>query len=138
MAILTFQKPDKVIMLDSDDFHGTFEFRPLQQGYGITIGNALRRVLLSSLEGFAITSVKIEGVDQEFSSIHGVMEDVTDIILNLKKIRFKNKIENNNAEKDTININGQDAFHAGDMNKFLNFFKCLIRELIQNGTSVKL
>ena len=83
MAILTFQKPDKVIMLDSDEFHGTFEFRPLQQGYGITIGNALRRVLLSSLEGFAITSVKIEGVDQEFSSIHGVMEDVTDIILNL-------------------------------------------------------
>jgi DNA-directed RNA polymerase subunit alpha len=105
-------------MLDSDEFHGTFEFRPLQQGYGITIGNALRRVLLSSLEGFAITSVKIEGVDQEFSSIHGVMEDVTDIILNLKKIRFKNKIENNNAEKATITITGQDVFHAGDMKSF--------------------
>lgn len=140
MAILTFQKPDKVIMLDSDEFHGTFEFRPLQQGYGITIGNALRRVLLSSLEGFAITSVKIEGVDQEFSSIHGVMEDVTDIILNLKKIRFKNKIENNNAEKATITITGQDAFHAGDMNKFLNFFQVLNPEelICRMEPSVKL
>ncbi len=123
MAILTFQKPDKVIMLDSDEFRGVFEFRPLQQGYGITIGNALRRVLTSSLEGFAITSVKIEGVDQEFSSIHGVMEDVTDIILNLKKVRFKNKIENNNAEKATITISGQNSFVAGDMNKYLNFFQ---------------
>ena len=92
MAILTFQKPDKVIMIESDDFHGVFEFRPLQQGFGMTVGNALRRVLLSSLEGFAITSIKIEGVAQEFSSIEGVMEDVTDIVLNLKKIRFKNKI----------------------------------------------
>lgn len=125
MAILTFQKPDKVIMNEADDFHGSFEFRPLQQGYGQTVGNALRRVLLSSLEGFAITSVKIDGVSQEFSSITGVMEDVTDIVLNLKQIRFKNKIENNNSEKARIVIAGQDTFTAGDMNKYLNFFQVL-------------
>jgi len=140
MAILTFQKPDKVIMLEADDFRGVFEFRPLQQGYGITVGNALRRVLLSSLEGFAITSVKIEGVDQEFSSIRGVMDDVTDIVLNLKKIRFKNKIENNNTEKATITISGQDTFTAGDMNKFLNFFQVLNPEevICKMEPSVKL
>ncbi len=125
MAILTFQKPDKVIMVEADDFHGVFEFRPLQQGYGMTIGNALRRVLLSSLEGFAITSIKIEGVSQEFSSIPGVMEDVTDIVLNLKKVRFKNKIEGTNSEKATIVISGQKEFKAGDMNRFLNFFQVL-------------
>lgn len=125
MAILTFQKPDKVIMNEADDFHGSFEFRPLQQGYGQTVGNALRRVLLSSLEGFAITSVKIDGVSQEFSSIPGVMEDVTDIVLNLKQVRFKNKIENNNSEKARIVIAGQDKFTAGDMNRFLNFFQVL-------------
>jgi DNA-directed RNA polymerase subunit alpha len=125
MAILTFQKPDKVIMNEADDFRGSFEFRPLQQGYGQTVGNALRRVLLSSLEGFAITSVKIDGVSQEFSSITGVMEDVTDIVLNLKQIRFKNKIENNNSEKTRIVIAGQDTFTAGDMNKYLNFFQVL-------------
>ncbi|HRR04327.1 MAG TPA: DNA-directed RNA polymerase subunit alpha [Bacteroidales bacterium] len=125
MAILSFQKPDKVIMLESDEFQGKFEFRPLQPGYGLTVGNALRRVLLSSLEGFAITSVKIEGVYHEFSSIHGVMEDVTDIILNLKKVRFKNKIENTDEEKATITIAGQDKFSAGDMNRFLNFFQVL-------------
>lgn len=125
MAILTFQKPDKVIMNEADDFHGSFEFRPLQQGYGQTVGNALRRVLLSSLEGFAITSVKIDGVSQEFSSITGVMEDVTDIVLNLKQVRFKNKIENNNSEKARIVIAGQDKFTAGDMNRFLNFFQVL-------------
>ena len=130
MAILTFQKPDKVIMNEADDFHGIFEFRPLQQGYGVTIGNALRRVLLSSLEGYAITSVKIEGVAQEFSSIAGVMEDVTDIVLNLKQVRFKNKIENNNAEKATIIISGQEQFTAGDMNRFLNFFQVLNPELL--------
>ena len=130
MAILTFQKPDKVIINEADDFHGIFEFRPLQQGYGITIGNALRRVLLSSLEGFAITSIKIEGIAQEFSSIPGVMEDVTDIVLNLKQIRFKNKIENNNSEKATIVITGQEQFTAGDMNKFLNFFQVLNPELL--------
>ena len=125
MAILTFQKPDKVIMNEADDFHGIFEFRPLQQGYGVTIGNALRRVLLSSLEGYAITSVKIEGVSQEFSSIAGVMEDVIDIVLNLKQVRFKNKIENNNSEKATIVISGQETFMAGDINRFLNFFQVL-------------
>ena len=125
MAILTFQKPDKVIMNEADDFHGIFEFRPLQQGYGVTVGNALRRVLLSSLEGYAITSVKITGVAQQFSSIPGVMEDVIDIVLNLKQVRFKNKIENNNAEKATIVITGQDKFTAGDMNRYLNFFQVL-------------
>lgn len=128
MAILTFQKPDKVIMNEADDFHGLFEFRPLQQGYGVTIGNALRRVLLSSLEGYAITSLKIQGVSQEFSSIPGVMEDVIDIVLNLKQIRFKNKVENNNAEKATIVISGQETFKAGDMNRFLNFFQVLNTE----------
>lgn len=130
MAILTFQKPDKVIMNEADEFHGIFEFRPLQQGYGMTIGNALRRVLLSSLEGFAITSVKIEGVAQEFSSISGVMEDVTDIVLNLKQIRFKNKVENTNSEKAVITICGQNEFKAGDMNHFLNFFQVLNPELL--------
>ena len=93
MAILAFQKPDKVVMLQEDAFFGKFEFRPLEPGYGITIGNALRRILLSSLEGFAITSVKIEGVDHEFSTIPGVIEDVTGIILNLKKVRFKRIVE---------------------------------------------
>ncbi len=130
MAILTFQKPDKVIMNEADDFHGVFEFRPLQQGYGVTIGNALRRVLLSSLEGFAITSIKIEGVAQEFSSIPGVMEDVTDMVLNLKQVRLKNKIENNNSEKVTVVISGQETFKAGDMNRFLNFFQVLNPELL--------
>ena len=128
MAILTFQKPDKVIMNEADDFRGLFEFRPLQQGYGVTIGNALRRVLLSSLEGYAITSLKIQGVSQEFSSIPGVMEDVIDIVLNLKQIRFKNKVENNNSEKATIVISGQETFKAGDMNRFLNFFQVLNTE----------
>ena len=130
MAILTFQKPDKVIMLESDDSHGIFEFRPLQQGYGNTIGNALRRVLLSSLEGFAITSLKIDGVSQEFSSISGVIEDVTDIVLNLKQIRFKNKIDSQFSEKATITINGQEEFKAGDLNKFLNAFQVLNPDLL--------
>lgn len=140
MAILTFQKPDKVIMNEADDFHGLFEFRPLQQGFGVTIGNALRRVLLSSLEGYAITSVKIEGVAQEFSSIPGVMEDVTDIVLNLKQVRFKNKIENNNCEKTTIIISEQETFTAGDMNRFLNFFQVLNPEqlICRMDPSVKL
>ena len=93
MAILNFQKPDKVIMIDSTDFEGKFEFRPLEPGYGLTVGNALRRVLLSSLEGFAITSVRMEGVDHEFSTISGVVEDVTEIILNLKQVRFKRQID---------------------------------------------
>ncbi len=130
MAILTFQKPDKVIMLEADNFHGIFEFRPLQQGYGITIGNALRRVLLSSLEGFAITSVKIDGVAQEFSSIQGVIEDVTDIVLNLKQIRFKNQIDSQTSEKATITISGQEEFKAGDLNRFLNTFQVLNPDLL--------
>lgn len=140
MAILTFQQPDKVIMNEADDFHGTFEFRPLQQGFGVTVGNALRRVLLSSLEGYAITSVKITGVAQEFSSIPGVMEDVVDIVLNLKQIRFKNKIENNNSETATIVISGQEQFTAGDMNRFLNFFQVLNPEqlICRMEPSVKL
>ena len=104
MAILNFQKPDKVIMIDSSEFEGKFEFRPLEPGYGLTIGNALRRVLLSSLEGFAITSVKIDNIDHEFSTIPGIVEDVTEIILNLKQVRFKRQIEDLDHEKVTIAI----------------------------------
>ncbi len=129
MAILTFQKPDMVIMLEANDKHGFFEFRPLQPGYGITIGNALRRVLLSSLEGYAITSIKIEGVEQEFSTIKGVIEDVTDIVLNLKQVRFKNQIDTVTNEKVVITIGGQEVFKAGDLNKFLNSFQVLNPEL---------
>ncbi len=125
MSILAFQKPDKVIMIGADDFKGTFEFRPLEPGFGITIGNALRRILLSSLEGYAITSVKIEGVEQEFSTIKGIVEDVTEIILNLKKIRFKRQIEEENSEKVQIVIGDQDEFKAGDINKFLSVFQVL-------------
>lgn len=127
-------------MNEADDFHGVFEFRPLQQGFGVTVGNALRRVLLSSLEGYAITSVKIAGVAQEFSSIPGVMEDVVDIVLNLKQVRFKNKIENNNSESATIVISGQEQFTAGDMNRFLNFFQVLNPEqlICRLDPSVKL
>jgi DNA-directed RNA polymerase subunit alpha len=102
MAILNFQKPDKVIMIDSSEFEGKFEFRPLEPGYGLTVGNALRRVLLSSLEGFAITSVKIENIDHEFSTIPGIVEDVTEIILNLKQVRFKRQIEDIENEKVSI------------------------------------
>lgn len=130
MAILTFQKPDKILMTEADEFHGIFEFRPLQQGYGVTVGNALRRVLINSLEGFAITSIKIEGVSNEFSSIPGVMEDVTDIVLNLKQIRFKAKVEDVHAERATITISGKETFEAGDMNRHLNFFQVLNPELL--------
>ncbi|MDD3858642.1 MAG: DNA-directed RNA polymerase subunit alpha [Bacteroidales bacterium] len=130
MAILAFQKPDKVIMLEADDFHGKFEFRPLEPGYGITVGNALRRILLSSLEGFAISSVRIEGVDHEFSTIPGVMEDVTEIILQLKQIRFKQQIEDMNHENVSIVIVGQDEFRAGDIGKFLSGFKILNPDLL--------
>ncbi|HYQ59067.1 MAG TPA: DNA-directed RNA polymerase subunit alpha [Draconibacterium sp.] len=130
MAILAFQKPDKVIMLESDDKFGQFEFRPLEPGYGITIGNALRRILLSSLEGYAITTVKIEGVDHEFSTIKGVIEDVTDIILNLKQVRFKNEVEDFDSEKVSISITGQEEFAAGDINKFMTGFRVLNPELV--------
>lgn len=129
MAILAFQKPEKVIMIEADDSKGIFEFRPLEPGFGITIGNALRRILLSSLEGYAITSVKIEGVDMEFSSIKGVVEDVTDIVLNLKRIRFKRLLEAETSEKIRMVITGQDVFHAGDINKYLSVFQVLNPEI---------
>jgi DNA-directed RNA polymerase subunit alpha len=130
MAILAFQKPDKVIMIESTDSKGLFEFRPLEPGFGITIGNALRRILLSSLEGFAITSIRIEGVDHEFSSIKGVIEDVTDIILNLKKVRFKQQIDSETSEKVNVVIGDQETFKAGDINKYLSVFQVLNTEQI--------
>jgi DNA-directed RNA polymerase subunit alpha len=125
MAILAFQKPDKVIMIEADATKGTFEFRPLEPGFGVTIGNALRRILLSSLEGFAITSIKIEGVSHEFSTIKGVVEDVSEIILNLKKVRFKRQIDTETTEKVTVVIGDQEVFRAGDINKFLSIFQVL-------------
>ena len=125
MALLNFQKPDKVIMIDSSDFEGKFEFRPLEPGYGLTVGNALRRVLLSSLEGFAITSVKIENINHEFSTIPGIVEDVTEIILNLKQLRFKRQIEDVDSEKVSISIGGQDQLKAADFQKFISGFQIL-------------
>ncbi len=129
MAILEFQKPDNVIMVESSDTHGLFEFRPLEPGYALTVGNALRRVLLSSLEGFAITSIKIEGVDHEFSTIDGVIEDVSEIILNLKQVRFKHQLEDTTSERITINISGQEVLKAGDFGKYLSAFKILNPDL---------
>ena len=128
MAILAFQKPDKVIMLESDDYFGKFEFRPLEPGYGTTIGNSLRRILLSSLEGFAITNIKIKGVDQEFASIKGVLEDVPEIILNLKKICFKRQIDSLTNEKVTVTLSGKEVFKAGEINSFLSGFQVLNTE----------
>ncbi|MBN9293495.1 MAG: DNA-directed RNA polymerase subunit alpha [Flavobacteriia bacterium] len=125
MAILDFQKPDKVIMIQSDDFNGQFEFRPLEPGYGITIGNALRRILLSSLEGFAISSIRIEGVDHEFTTIKGVVEDVTEIILNLKQVRFKRQIEGTDSETVIVSVSGQNQLTAGDIGKFTSAFQVL-------------
>ena len=130
MAILNFQKPDKVIMIDSSEFEGKFEFRPLEPGYGLTVGNALRRVLLSSLEGFAITSVKIEKVEHEFSTISGVVEDVTEIILNLKQVRFKRQIDEIENEKVTITVGGQEQLKAGDFQKFISGFQVLNPDLV--------
>jgi DNA-directed RNA polymerase subunit alpha len=130
MAIFNFQKPDKVIMIDSTDFEGKFEFRPLEPGYGLTIGNALRRVLLSALEGYAITSVRIEGVDHEFSTISGVVEDVTEIILNLKQVRFKRQIEDIDNESVTISVTGKNQLIAGDFQKFISGFQVLNPELV--------
>lgn len=130
MAILDFQKPDKVVMIESTDYSGSFEFRPLEPGYGITIGNALRRILLSSLEGFAITSIKIEGVDHEFSTVKGVIQDVTEIILNLKQVRFRQQIEGSDNEKVMISISGQDSFTAGDIGKFTSAFQVLNPDLL--------
>ena len=130
MAIFNFQKPDKVIMIDSTDFEGKFEFRPLEPGYGLTVGNALRRVLLSALEGYAITSVRIEGVDHEFSTISGVVEDVTEIILNLKQVRFKRQIEDIDNESVTISVTGKNQLTAGDFQKFISGFQVLNPELV--------
>jgi DNA-directed RNA polymerase subunit alpha len=129
MAILAFQKPDKVVMLESTDTHGKFEFRPLEPGYGLTVGNALRRVLLSSLEGFAINNIKIEGVEHEFSSMKGIVEDVTEIVLNLKQVRFKRQLDEIENETVSISITGQDSFKAGDISKFLTGFKVLNPDL---------
>ena len=123
MATFTFQKPDKVIMIDSTEFEGKFEFRPLEPGYGLTVGNALRRVLLSSLEGFAFTSIKIEDVDHEFTSLPGIVEDVTDIILNLKQIRLKRQIESVDNETVSVSVNGQKQLKATDLQKFISGFQ---------------
>ncbi len=125
MAILDFQRPDKVIMINSDGFKGQFEFRPLEPGYGITIGNSLRRILLSSLEGFAITSVKIEGVEHEFSTLPGVVNDVTEIILNLKQVRFRRQIEDTDSERVKVRVTGKEAITAGDIGQFTSAFQVL-------------
>jgi DNA-directed RNA polymerase subunit alpha len=130
MAILAFQKPEKVIMVESTDNYGKFEFRPLEPGFGITIGNALRRILLSTLEGYAINTIKIEGVDHEFSTVPGVMEDVTNIILNLKQVRFKRIAEEFESEKVSIKISNSKEFKAGDIGKCLTGFEVLNPELV--------
>jgi DNA-directed RNA polymerase subunit alpha len=130
MAILDFQKPDKVIMIHSDEFNGEFEFRPLEPGYGITVGNSLRRILLSSLEGFAISSVKIQGVDHEFSTIKGVVEDVTEIVLNLKQVRFKRQIEGTDSETVVVSVGGQNKLTAGDIGKHTSAFQVLNPDLV--------
>ena len=125
MAILAFQKPDKVLMLEADNSYGKFEFRPLEPGYGITVGNSLRRILLSSLEGYAITSIKIDGVDHEFSTVPGVIEDVTNIILNLKQVRFKQTVKDIENEKVSINVSDTEEFKAGDIARQLAGFEVL-------------
>ncbi len=130
MAILAFQKPDKVLMLEADNFYGKFEFKPLEPGYGITVGNALRRILLSSLEGYAISSIRIDGVKHEFDTIAGVKEDVTNIILNLKKVDLKQITEETEFEKATITVSGQDVFKAGDIGKVLSGFEVLNPDLV--------
>ena len=129
MPILAFQKPEKVIMLESDNKFGKFEFRPLEPGYGQTIGNALRRILLSSLEGYAICSIRIDGVAHELDTIPGVKQDVTNIILNLKQVRFKQTTEDTETEKGTVNVSGTDVLKAGDVGKVLNGFEVLNPEL---------
>jgi len=130
MAILNFQKPDKVIMLNSTDIEGQFEFRPLEPGYGITIGNAIRRILLGSLEGHAITAMKIEGVEHEFSTIKGVVEDVTEIVLNLKQVRFKKQIEGADHERVVVTVSGKGQFTAGDIGKFTSAYQVLNPDLV--------
>jgi DNA-directed RNA polymerase subunit alpha len=130
MAILDFQKPDKVIMIHSDEQKGQFEFRPLEPGYGITVGNSLRRILLSSLEGFAIASIRIEGADHEFTTIKGVVEDVTEIVLNLKQVNFKQQIEGTDSETVVVSISGQNQLTAGDLGKFTSAFQVLNPDLV--------
>jgi DNA-directed RNA polymerase subunit alpha len=130
MAVLAFQKPEKVIMLEADDKFGKFEFRPLEPGFGITVGNALRRILLSSLEGYAINTIRIAGVEHEFSTIPGVKEDVTNIILNLKQVRFKQIVDETEDEKVSIVIENATEFKAGDINKYLSGFGVLNPDLV--------
>ena len=142
MAILDFQQPDKVIMLDSSEYNGRFEFRPLEPGFGITVGNALRRILLSSLEGFAITSVRIDGVDHEYSTIKGVMEDMTELILNLKQVRFKRQIEDTDTETVTVSVKGKTSLTAGDLGKFTSAFQVINSDLVlcrmEKGVELKM
>ena len=130
MALFNFQKPDKVIMIDSEEFEGKFEFRPLEPGYGLTVGNALRRVMLASLEGFAITSVRIDKVDHEFSTLPGVVEDVTEMILNFKQVRFKQQIESVDSESVSVAVSGQKQLTAGDLQKFISGFQVLNPEMV--------
>jgi len=130
MALFNFQKPDKVIMIDSDEFEGVFEFRPLEPGYGLTVGNALRRVMLASLEGFAITSVRIDKVDHEFSTLTGVVEDVTEMILNFKQVRFKQQIDSVDSETVSVAVSGQKQLTAGDLQKFISGFQVLNPDLV--------
>lgn len=130
MAILAFQKPDKVLMLESNNTFGKFEFRPLEPGYGVTVGNALRRILLSGLEGYAICNIRIDGVQHEFATIPGVKEDVTNVILNLKKVRLKRIVEDTESEKATVKVSGQDVFKAGDIGNVLSGFEVLNPELV--------
>ena len=143
MAILNFQKPDKIVLQKANDFEAQFEFRPLEPGYGVTIGNALRRVLLSSLEGYALTAIRIPGADHEFATIKGVLEDVTEIILNLKQVRIKKEGEGDgNAEKIELNIKGQETFTAGMIGDALPGFQVMNPELIicnmQPGTNFQI
>jgi len=130
MALINFIQPDKVILNNSTENFGQFEFRPLEPGYGLTVGNAIRRVLLSSLEGFAITSLKIDSIDHEFSTIKGIVEDVTEIVLNLKQVRFKQQIENANNETVSVSFKGSDKLTAGDLAKFVSGFQILNPELV--------
>lgn len=130
MAILDFQKPDKVIMHKESDNYGLFEFSPLERGYGVTVGNAMRRILLSSLEGYAITTIKIPSVDHEFSSIKGVVQDVTEIILNLKQVRFKKLTDSEDTENIYVSIKGKETFTAGDISRYTNSFEILNPDLV--------
>lgn len=130
MGVIPFQKPNKVVMHKATDFHGVFEFSPLEKGYGVTIGNAMRRILLSSLEGYAITSVKMQGVDHEFSTIKGVAEDVVEMVLNLKQVRFKANSSTEEQEKIFISVKGKDQFLSGDIGRYTNAFNILNPELV--------